>query len=130
MCVTLGTDGDDSGTPTIAWLLARLLTLSGERLRYLAGPRLLMASVGLGTALLIHRRCLNAWSNLHVGGLAGILLSVGAPLATLGLVFLWFLDALIASVHSGDHTAARFFTSETTLLYVLPNYIIHLLLTT
>ncbi|KAL5111967.1 GPI ethanolamine phosphate transferase 3 [Taenia crassiceps] len=119
VCVNLGTDGDDGATPNIAWLLTRLSTLSGERLRYLTGPRLLLASTGLGGALLVHRRCLTAWGNLCVGGLAGILLSVSAPLAVLGLPFLWLLDALIASTHSGDYAAARYITLETTFLATL-----------
>ncbi|VDK40497.1 unnamed protein product [Taenia asiatica] len=119
VCVNLGADGEDSGNLTIARLLTRLSTLSGERLLYLAGFRLLMATAGLGAALLVHRSCLNSWGNLNVGGPAGILLSFAAPSATLGLPFLWLLDALIASVHSGDYTATRFFTWETTLLTTL-----------
>ncbi|KAH9286311.1 GPI ethanolamine phosphate transferase 3 [Echinococcus granulosus] len=120
VCVTLGTsDGDGSVTFTFAWLLTRLSALSGERLRRLAGPRLLLASAGLGIAFVVHRRCLNAWGNLHVGGLVGFLLSTAVPFATLGLSFLWLLDVLIASVHSGNCASSHFVALETTFLATL-----------
>ncbi|VDM34093.1 unnamed protein product [Hydatigera taeniaeformis] len=119
VCVPLGTDGAEGNDPIVAWLLTSLSKLSGERLRRLTGPRLLIASTGLGAALLVHRRYLNSWGNLHVGGLTGTLLSLFAPLSALGLLFLWVLDALIASTHSGNYTAARFVALTPTFLTTL-----------
>lgn len=113
MCVALGeTNGDISSTKSgslVASLLTRLSALSGANLRQLAGPRLLLATAGVATALYTHRYLLNSWGNNHLGeGMVGILLIVTAGVGTFLLPLIWLLDVLTAVSHGGSDSLQQF----------------------
>lgn len=103
LCVTLGDNGNTHEPSVMASLITRLSALSGERLRRLAGPRLLISFCGLVIALLTHRHYLAKWGNTrHLGGVLGVLIAATTPLVGASLPLIWLLDALVSSTHGVD----------------------------
>ncbi|KAM7532458.1 hypothetical protein Aperf_G00000132892 [Anoplocephala perfoliata] len=112
-CVALGDTNLDisniKSSSLMISLLTRLSTLSGENLHQLAGPRLLLATAGVATALFTHRYLLTSWGNDLLGeGMVGILLNVTAGVGTVLLPLIWLLDVLIAISHGGSDALQQF----------------------
>ncbi|VDO12780.1 unnamed protein product [Rodentolepis nana] len=112
-CVAVSDTTNDSANSRnnslASFLLTRLSALSGDSLSQVAGPRLLMATVGVAAVLFGHRYLLTSWGNNLLGeGVIGFLLNVTASIGAVLLPLMWLLDILLAASHGGSESLRHF----------------------